>query len=134
MSGLKVTSIEELKKFANGEIVELPGFVADKPFCVRLKRVSMLSLCKAGKIPNTLLVKANELFSGGVPKVANVGIKDEGMMEELFDIMTIICKESLVEPSYKELEENGIELTDEQQMAIFSYTQRGVQSLEPFRK
>ena len=39
-----------------------------------------------------------------------------------------------VEPSWSELKNAGIELTDEQYMFIFNYTQEGVKALEPFRE
>lgn len=133
MSELKVTPIEELIKASSGELVELPEFANGIPFVARLRRPSMLSLAKNGKIPNSLLTKANELFSTGVPGVARKGMEDENMMDELFSVIEVICEASFVEPTYNELKENGIELTDDQLMAVFTYTQNGVKSLENFR-
>jgi hypothetical protein len=131
---LKVTSIEELKKVALGELVELPGFTKDSSFVARLKRPSMLAMTKSGKIPNELLVEANKLFVSGTAAVATQNQMDEKMMNDLFSILEIICQESFVEPSYKELREAGIELTDEQQMFVFAYAQRGVEALKSFRQ
>lgn len=130
---LKVTSIEELKNMATGEVVELPPFQGDVPFVARLKRPSMLSLAKSGKIPNSLLTEANKLFQGGAMGVVKQNIDNENMMNQLFDVMDIICEASFVEPTFKDLKDNGIELTDEQYMAVFTYTQQGVKSLENFR-
>lgn len=134
MAELKVTSIEELKKIANGEIVELPGFTDGTNFVARLKRPSMLALAKTGKIPNNLLGAANKLFIG-VGNVLNStqNKKNDDALSELFDIIEVICEEAFVEPAYNELKENGIELTDQQKLAVFTYTQRGVKSLENFR-
>ena len=131
---LKVTSIEELKKVALGELVELPGFTKDSIFVARLKRPSMLAMTKSGKIPNELLVEANKLFVSGTAAVATQNQMDDKMMNDLFSILEIICQESFVEPSYKELKEAGVELTDEQQMFVFSYAQRGVEALKSFRQ
>ena len=131
---LKVTSIEELKKVALGELVELPGFTKDSSFVARLKRPSMLAMTKSGKIPNELLVEANKLFVSGTAAVATQNQMDDKMMNDLFSILEIICQESFVEPSYKELKEAGIELTDEQQMFVFAYAQRGVEALKSFRQ
>ena len=50
VEGLKLTSIEELKKYANGTVVELPSFSEGQPFVARLKRPSLLSMVKQGKI------------------------------------------------------------------------------------
>ena len=130
---LKITSIEELKNIAKGEVVELPPFVGEIPFVARLKRPSMLALVKSGKIPNSLLTQANKLFVGGVEGVASRGMENEEMLDELFDILDVICEAAFVEPSFKDLRDNGIELTDEQYMAVFTYTQQGVKSLESFR-
>lgn len=130
---LKITSIEDLKNIAKGEVVELPPFVGEIPFVARLKRPSMLSLVKSGKIPNSLLTQANKLFVGGVEGVASKGMENEEMLDELFDILDVICEAAFVEPSFKDLRDNGIELTDEQYMAVFTYTQQGVKSLESFR-
>ena len=134
MSELKVTSIEELKQVALGELVELPGFAKDKPFVARLKRPSMLAMTKSGKIPNDLLVEANKLFVNGTASVATQQQMDDKMMNNLFSILEIVCQESFVEPTYNQLKEAGIELTDEQQMFIFAYAQRGVEALKPFRE
>lgn len=129
---LKITSIEELKKVANGELVELPGFAEGVKFIARLKRPSMLAMAKSGKIPNSLLDSANKLFVG-VGNVVNNKSSNNDALTELYDIIEIICQESFVEPTYKELKDNGIELTDQQKLAVFTYTQRGVKSLENFR-
>lgn len=125
----KITSIDELKKVANGAIVELPPFAEGTTFCAKLKRPSLLNMVKQGKIPNTLLVRANELFvqTGGLDP------EEENMMEEMFEVIELIANETFVEPTYKEIKEAEIELTDEQLMFIFSYAQQGVKALESFR-
>lgn len=125
----KITSIDELKKVANGAIVELPPFAEGTTFCAKLKRPSLLNMVKQGKIPNALLVRANELFvqTGGLDP------EEENMMEEMFEVIELIANETFVEPTYKEIKEAEIELTDEQLMFIFSYAQQGVKALESFR-
>lgn len=125
----KITSIDELKKIANGAIVELPPFAEGTTFYAKLKRPSLLNMVKQGKIPNTLLVRANELFvqDGGLDP------EEENMMQEMFEVIELIARETFVEPTYKEIKEAGIELTDEQLMFIFSYAQQGVKALETFR-
>lgn len=130
---LKVTSIQDLLESAKGELVELPPFSEGVPFVARLKRPSMLSMVKKGKIPNELLTEANKLFSGGVASVAANNL-DKNMMNNLFAILENICSEAFVQPTYQELKDNGIELTDEQQMFVFGYTQRGIDALKSFRE
>lgn len=126
-----VTTFSELQEYAKGAIVELPQFADGQPFVARMRRPSLLGLIKNGTIPNTLITKANELFASS-DDVLNVD--DEQMMSELFDVIDIIAEASFVSPTYEEIKESGIQLTDEQMMFIFNYSQRGVKALEPFRK
>jgi hypothetical protein len=130
---LQITSIEQLKNYNNGQIVELPAFGDGQPFVARLRRPSMMALAKRGKIPNELLNSANSLFERGPQGVMQKSKFDEDTMTELFDVIDVICEASFVEPKYNELKEAGIELTDDQYMFIFNYTQNGVQALNSFR-
>lgn len=125
-----ITSIEELKKYQEGEVVELPSFAVNQPFVARLRRPSMLVLAKNGAIPNDLLTSANSLFEKGGQ---SFNALDETMLTKMFDVMEVICEASFVEPSYKALKEAGIELTDEQYMFVFGYSQNGVKQLNSFR-
>lgn len=122
-----VTSIQELLEYQKGQLVRLPDFAEGMPFYARLKRPSMLALVKSGKIPNTLLQTANKLFNGN-----GMDVKQETAMSDILDILDVLCAVTFVEPSYEDIKAAGIELTDEQLMAVFSYTQKGVKALEPF--
>lgn len=126
----KVTSIEEMKKLSSGAIVTIPPFAEGGELSVRLRRPSMLSLVRAKKIPNSLLTSANKMFKSGP---GSLNANDEAMMDDIFAIMDVICEAALVEPTYKEIRDAGIELTDDQLMFIFGYTQNGVKQLESFR-
>ena len=131
MKNLKITSFEELQAYAQGDIVELPPFSQNRPFVAKLTRPSMMELVKNGKIPNSLLKSANELFSSGI-----VGAFDENKedaLSQLFEVIDVICEASFVEPTYQQIKDSGIKLTDEQLMFIFNYSQAGVKALESFR-
>lgn len=130
MEDLRATSIDELSKYTEGKLLELPSFGEGQRFIAKLKRPSLLSLVKNGKIPNSLLVVANNLFMG---KIDTVISEDDSTLNDLFKVLDIICEACFVEPTYKSIKEAGIELTDEQYMAVFNYTQQGVKALEPFR-
>lgn len=125
-----ITSLEEMKRQSEGALVKLPPFSEGKELVVRLKRPSMLNLVRAKKIPNSLLTAANKMFKNG-PQAFDTS--NESMMDDIFSIMDVICEAALVEPTYKQIREAGIELTDDQLMFIFGYTQSGVKQLEPFR-
>ena len=126
---MKVTSIKDLREYAKGAVVELPEFAEGQPFVARLKRPSIMDMARSGKIPNALLVRANELFTNS----AGLNPNEENMMSELMDVMESIAAEAFVEPTYQEIKESGITLTDQQLMAVFNYTQNGVKALENFR-
>jgi len=125
---LQVTNLEQLKQMAEYDILELPRFKQEIPFNVKVKRVSLLNLVRKGVIPNKLLSAAEELFYG---KSSNKGNVD---MKTLTDVMFIMAENTLVEPSVKDLEELGLELTDEQIVSLFNYSQKGIEEIESFRK
>ena len=126
-----VTTPEELKSYSVGSVVELPDFAEGQPFAAMLRRPSMLLLAKTGQIPNQLLHKAGQLFAGGG---ASLDADDDNMLSEIYDIAMTIVKAALVAPSLDDIHNAGLELTDEQIMAIFNYTQGGVEALKQFRK
>lgn len=127
----KVTTIDQLKLMAGGEIVKLPPFIQGQDFYAKLRRPSMLKLVQSGQIPNSLLRTANMLFSGGVNEELE---RDDEFMKDIFELIDVLAEAVFVEPSWNSLKQAGIELTDEQYMFIFNYTQEGVKALEPFRE
>lgn len=131
MENIKVTSIDQLKVMAGGEIVKLPPFIQGQDFYAKLRRPSMLKLVQSGQIPNSLLRTANMLFSGGVNEELD---RDDEFMKDMFELIDVLAEAVFVEPSWSELKQEGIDLTDEQYMFIFNYTQEGVKALEPFRE
>lgn len=126
---LKVTSLSALKGYTAGQVVELPPFGEDLPFVAKLRRPSLLALARQGRIPNDLLNTATELFEGK----SRENKVDTELLRQLYDVIDILCEAAFVEPSYATLKENGIELTDEQMIAVFNYTQSGVRALKAFR-
>lgn len=120
----KITSIEDIKKLKakEGEVIELPGFDENTPFIARVKRPSLMELCKNGTIPNPLLGAAQKVFEGSIDKA---NIKEYG------DVMRKVVEVALVEPKYAEVKDM---LSDDQIVIIFDYTQKGVVALLPFRE
>lgn len=125
---MEVTSLEALKSYSMGQLVELPPFAEGQSFVARLKRPSMLALVRSGRIPNSLLQSANTLFINGTMDESN-----KSAMSDVMDILDTICDACFVEPTYQQIKDAGIQLTDDQMMFVFSYSQRGVKALEPFR-
>ena len=126
---MDITSLAQLTKYTEGQVVELPSFAEGQPFIARIRRPSMLALAKSGKIPNSLLKTANGLFLGDSKGKQN----DEAYLRDVFDVWDVVCEACFLEPSWDELQKAGIELTDDQYMFIFNYTQTGVKALSSFR-
>lgn len=132
MSELKVTTLEELKIYAQGAKVEFPPFAEGQPFIARVKRPSMLDMIKTKKFPNELLTVASSLFTGGKASTGKI-LSNEEAMNNLLEVVDVMAKECLIEPSLKDIEEAGLTLTDDQRMFLFNYIQTGVKDLKPFR-
>ena len=98
----EVTSLADLQVYAQGQVVELPGFFAEEPFVARLRRPSLLALTKSGKIPNALLSAANELFTGKQDK------SDPVDLSEIMGVLEVICESALLEPTYKDVVDAGL--------------------------
>lgn len=124
---MEITRIEDLRKMAEFDVIELPRFKKEIPFNAKVKRVSLLNLVKKGVIPNQLLSAAEELFYG---KKSSTGVD----LKKLTEVMFVMAENALVEPSIKDLESVGLELTDEQLVALFNYTQSGLKEIEKFRE
>lgn len=131
---MSVTTLDDLKAYNSGTLVELPEFAEGQPFVAKLKRPSLLAMIKGGKIPNQLLDTANSLFSGEDKQNSKSKKTSEARLKEMFDVFDLICEAAFVEPSYSDLKNAGIELTDEQYIFIFNYTQNGVKALSSFRQ
>lgn len=126
---LSVTSLNDLAQYSQGKILNLPAFSEGQPFVAKLRRPSILALAKAGRIPNSLMSTANSLFIKG-----GVDANNDGALREVFQVIDTLCEAAFVEPTYQQIKDAGIELTDEQYMFVFQYTQTGVKALESFRK
>lgn len=127
---MQITTISDLQSYAKGTLVRFPDFAEGQPFIARVRRPSMLVLAKQGKIPNSLLNSANELFSKGG---GGMDADDDNMLADIYSICEIICESALKEPTYQQIKDAGLELSDDQLMAIFNYTQSGAKALESFR-
>lgn len=131
MEQMTATSLEQLAQYAQGTLVQLPDLAPGMPLFVRMKRPSMLDLISQGRIPNPLAGTASKLFSKGG---AGVDQTDPKQLKELVEILHIFCEVSFVQPTYSQIKEAGITLTDEQLMFVFNYVQAGNKALEKFRK
>lgn len=130
---MQVTSLETLKQMKKDEIVELSPFEDGTRFVVRLQKPSMMHLISGGKVPNALLNVAMDMFSGKTPEIASKATKDAKLLKDMVGMMEVLADACLVEPTFKSLKKEGINLTESQLMEILTYTQGGLKALETFR-
>lgn len=127
---MHITTVSDLQSYAAGTVVRFPDFGDGQPFVARVRRPSMLVLAKMGKIPNSLLTTAGELFAKGG---SGLDADNENMLGDMYNIMDIVATAALIQPTMEEIKSVGLELSDDQLMAIFNYTQTGIKALESFR-
>lgn len=125
MKQLKVTTIDEIRQRTAEQVQELPGFGDGEPFVAKLRRVSLLDMAKSGDIPNELLGTVSELYNKGA-----TGVKG---LADVAKSYHFIAEKSLVEPSYQELTDAGLTLTDSQLLGIYLYSVGGAAALKTFR-
>ena len=129
----QITSIEEFRNQSQ-PLVDIVGFEPGQYVTVRLRRISMMALVKTGKIPNALLTKATELFTGAKDKSGKVNesqiLSNMGELDGINEIIDAVCEAAMIEPKFNDVKDY---LTDEQRTEIFQWTQGGVKALESFR-
>ena len=130
---MNITSLDQLQAIKQTEVIELPAFEDGTPLNVEVKKPNMMQLIAAGKIPNTLLSSAMELFNGRAGEKMQKAADNAGDLKDLVGLMNVIAEASLIKPTYKEIKKIGIELTDNQLMGLLMYSQGGIRALENFR-
>ena len=130
---MNITSLEQLQAIKQTEVIELPAFEDGTSLNVEVKKPNMMQLIAAGKIPNTLLSSAMELFNGRAGEKMQKAADNAGDLKDLVGLMNVIAEASLIKPTYKEIKKIGIELTDNQLMGLLMYSQGGIKALENFR-
>lgn len=130
---MQITSLEQLQQIKVTEIIELPPFDDGTPLNVEVKKPNMMQLITSGKIPNTLLSSAMDMFNGKAGDKMVKASQNANDLKELVGMMNIIAEASLVRPTYKEIKSLGIDLTDNQLTGLLMYSQGGIKALEGFR-
>lgn len=127
-----VTNLEQLKNI--NQEVELPPFADGTPLIAKVKRTSLINMVCDGRIPNPLVKVVLSMFDGNKGENAsseNKNISDDEKIDS-FKFMMAIVKDCLIEPTYQQITECGLELTDNQIMAIFSYAMGNANNLVKF--
>lgn len=109
MNELKVTSLEELKKIKLTEVIEVGRFLDGTMLVAEVKQPDLMALAMAGKIPNSLmtasmsLVEEKESKDSTGEKVLKKMNDESNFSKEMFEMMDIVAKEVLVNPTYAQI-------------------------------
>lgn len=117
----KIISAESFMKKAT-RVIEIPGFEPGEVFAVRVKNVGVFSMIIGGKLPNTLLKMATQLFpdtnsSNSLQQSTDKLLDDPETLKAMSQMMRAVAKEALIEPKYEDIAEG---ITDEQIQSIFT--------------
>lgn len=117
----KIISAESFMKKAT-RVIEIPGFEPGEVFAVRVKNVGVFSMIIVGKLPNTLLKMATQLFpdtnsSDSLQQSTDKLLDDPEALKAMSQMMRAVAKEALIEPKYEDIVEG---ITDEQIQSIFT--------------
>lgn len=117
----KIISAETFMKKAT-RVIDIPGFEPGEVFSVKVKNVGVLSMIIGGKLPNSLLVMATQLFpetqsSDALQENTNKLLDDPEALKSMSQMMRAVVKEALVEPKFDDIAEG---ITDEQVQSIFT--------------
>ena len=120
--------ITELKDAVSTVTTEISGWTEEQTLEVTLKRPQLYAMLVSGNIPNPLIDVVEKLFVAAYrPQDDNQRVLEaQGLME--------IAKEALVKPSFAEVEEAGLQLTDSQLLEIYAFALSGVNGLKTFRQ
>lgn len=137
MAELKVISLEEIKKKAEGVVIEIPDWTPGAQIAVRVKAIDMTPhIMKLEKMPNVLKVAATEVFNGSGKKTgkSDKALEDIGFenMDAMLPIIDGVVADVLIEPTFEEVQK-VYPLTMEQKMVLFKFAMGGLEKLDSFR-
>ena len=124
---MAITSMNEIMQAAAPQEITISGFAPGTEITVLARRPSFYTMLAAGAAPNPLIPEMEKLF------VRRDRSGHARPSEEFARTLVFIAQETLAEPSYAQLRENGIELTDDQLTEISLFATAGAEALRSFR-
>lgn len=133
----QVISIDDIKKKAEGYLVEIPDWEPNKTINVRLRAIDITPmLLESGAVPDELSVEVATMFEGEEKIQQESAPKDKSdykmKMKKFSPVLDAIAKQALAEPTWDEINE-VYPLTMQQKLAIFKSVTAGIEKMKPFR-
>jgi len=123
-----MTDIQEAARRHGPREYALPGWEPGEEFSCRLSRPGLVAMARAvGFVPNPLIEAIQELF---FPAAGGTRLAPEQQAKALYEI----ARYALVSPTMEELTDAGLELTDEQYLAIYAFALKGADGMARFRR
>ena len=126
---MAIISAEQFRNKAVS-IIPIPGFDAGETFEIKVKKLSIVGLMSSGKIPNSLMQVVKDAFAG--IKSAGAEADESAIMDKAGDIgklLDIVCSEAMLEPRFEDIKDV---MNDAQKLAVFQFTQGGVEEAKSF--
>lgn len=126
---MAIISAEQFRNKAVS-IIPIPGFDAGETFEIKVKKLSIVGLMSSGKIPNSLMQVVKDAFAG--IKSAGAEADESAIMDKAGDIgklLDIVCREAMLEPRFEDIKDV---MNDAQKLAVFQFTQGGVEEAKSF--
>lgn len=126
---MAIISAEQFRNKAVS-IIPIPGFDAGETFEIKVKKLSIVGLMSSGKIPNSLMKVVKDTFAG--IKSASAEADESAIMDKAGDIgklLDIVCAEAMIEPRFEDIKDV---MNDAQKLAVFQFTQGGVEEAKSF--
>lgn len=127
---MAVISAEQFKNKAVS-IIPIPGFDEGETFEIKVKKLSIVGLMSSGKIPNSLMQVVKDAFAGIKSNTAG-NDADASIMDkagEIGKLLDIVCAEAMLEPKFEDVKDV---MNDAQKLAVFQFTQGGVEQAKMF--
>ena len=127
---MAVISAEQFRNKAVS-IIPIPGFDTGETFEIKVKKLSIVGLMSSGKIPNSLMKVVKDAFAGIKSQSAEEDA-EASVMDKAGDIgklLDIVCTEAMLEPKFEDVKDV---MNDAQKLAVFQFTQGGVEQAKTF--
>lgn len=122
-----ITPLETMQAMTQPEEIALSGWKRGQEITVMVQKPNFYALLAKGSIPNPLIPEMDKLF---------VRRDRKGYAEpdaKFAETLETIAELTLVEPSYQQLIDAGVELTDDQLTELSIYATSGAEALATFR-
>ena len=126
---MATTDIKALGRAMADQEYHLPGWEPGTEFICRLRRPTLAGMLTAtGFVPNPLMPVVADLFMPTAKKIDAIPLDQQNKA------LVAIARYALLEPTFDQIAESGLELTDQQYSAIYAYALGGTAGLGNFRR